>query len=421
MKTLEGFDFFTLKFDGDGKPESSSEVDELVRHVNDAAVTDVILLVHGFRNDTQQASGIYERFLSTFRAHIARPELKAALAGRTWAVAGIYWPSKPFRETFGEEENATRGVRSDAATLARIRARLRAMKKEGRPADRKKIDRAIKLLSTLRTNRKDQDAFVRLVLSLVREARPDVTEGVRTIRAKRGSQLLDRLAAPVGGDRDRGVLTSIVGRINFFLNLTTWYLMKERSAKVGAGGVAKAVRALKAARPSLKIHLVGHSLGGRTMAACAQALTKPPLQQVDSLILLEGAFSHYGFSPDNGDRTPGFFRDVVEKKVVRGPMLTTFSAEDKVVGMAYAIMSRLAGDNARAIGDAKDRFGGIGRNGSQKTPEATVARLGAPGTTYVFKPGTISDLDGSGGVIKYHSDVSNEAVTYAFATAVAQT
>jgi hypothetical protein len=43
--------------------------------------------------------------------------------------------------------------------------------------------------------------------------------------------------------------------------------------------------------------------------------------------------------------------------------------QDTVVGYAYAIASRVAGDNAKAIG-ANDEFGGLGRNGTQNTSEA---------------------------------------------------
>src|SRR6185436_6529329 len=107
-----------------------------------------------------------------------------------------------------------------------------------------------------------------------------------------------------------GFFQSIAGRVGQFLNLTTWYIMKDRSGIVGATGVAKAVRDIKASRPTIKIHLVGHSLGGRLMAACAKSLCTPPKLQPDSLTLLEAAFSHYGFSANNGDGTAGFFRDV---------------------------------------------------------------------------------------------------------------
>ena len=157
------------------------------------------------------------------------------------------------------------------------------------------------------------------------------------------------------------------------------------------------------------------------MAGCAKALSETPRLQVDSLMLLEAAFSHFGFSADNGRGTPGFFRDVVVKQVVKGPFVSTFSAEDTVVGNAYALMSRFARDNSRGIGDASDEFGGIGRNGPLKTTEVATSPLRKPGMKYEYKPNIINNLDGSGGLIKDHGDVTNEAVTYAFASAVAHT
>ena len=92
-------------------------------------------------------------------------------------------------------------------------------------------------------------------------------------------------------------------------------------------------------------------------------------------MLLEAAFSHFGFSADNGRGKPGFFRDVIDRKVVKGPFVSTFSAQDTVVGGPYSIMSRLAGDNTREIGDASDEYGGIGRNGPLKTTEVVTGKL----------------------------------------------
>ena len=157
------------------------------------------------------------------------------------------------------------------------------------------------------------------------------------------------------------------------------------------------------------------------MAACAKALCDAPMYRPDSLMLLEAAFSHFGFSPDNGRGHAGFFRTVIEKQVVKGPFLSTFSTEDTVVGNAYAIMSRLAGDNTREIGDASDEFGGLGRNGPQRTTEIRNLPFRTPGTAYDYTTGIITNLDGSGGWIKNHSDVTNEAVTYAFASAIRHT
>ncbi len=141
----------------------------------------------------------------------------------------------------------------------------------------------------------------------------------------------------------------------------------------------------------------------------------------DSLSLLEAAFSHYGLSPNNGKGAVGFFRDVITQQLVKGPLISTFSYQDTVVSIAYAISSRLAGDNVKQVGDKDDEFGGIGRNGTQLTPEANGQPLAQVGDHYVFGVDVVNNLDGSGGAIKNHGDVTNPRVTYAVACSVAQT
>jgi hypothetical protein len=450
LQKIEEFDFFHLTFDRNGTSQSGAEFDAMKQHVNNVPATDAVFIAHGFRNDEQDATTLYTNFLKTFRAHRARPEFQAALGGRRIAVAGVFWPSKAFRETFpqGTGGGGVQGLGDDAVEREQIRRQLVDLRDhDARPAERPKIDKAIALLPTLERNPDAQDEFVALVLSLLDGSALDPTEGLQQVRAKPGSELLDKLGAPIilptvrddddggvaaiGGAGGRsgdggvqaagGFFQTFAGKVGQFLNLTTWYLMKDRSGIVGATGVAKAVRDLKASRPAIKIHLVGHSLGGRLMAACAKSLSAPPPLQPDSLTLLEAAFSHYGFSANNGEGTPGFFRDVVAQKIVKGPFISTFSFQDTVVGQAYAITSRLAGDNVKAIGDANDPFGGIGRNGTQKTTEAVTDVLHPPGAPYAFTTNVVNNLDGSGGLIKDHGDVTNETVTYAFASAMART
>jgi hypothetical protein len=307
--------------------------------------------------------------------------------------------------------------------MANLEAQLDDLKADATPTQRTKLDKAAALLPTLAANPGAQDEFVALVLSLLDHSTLDKTEGLPQIRKQSGSELLARLSdAPPEGTRGIGdVFGAVAGGVGKLLNLTTWYVMKERSGTVGTKGVAPAVRALHDKCPAVKIHLVGHSLGGRLMASCAKALGRSPKLRPDSLMLLEAAFSHYGFSPDNGRGSAGFFRDVVTRKVVKGPFVSTFSAQDTVVGKAYSIMSRLAGDNTREIGDASDEYGGIGRNGPLKTAEVTTSRLQVPGIAYDYKIGVINNLDGSGGLIKDHGDVTSDAITYAFASVVART
>jgi hypothetical protein len=423
MRMIEGFPFFTLTFDQAGTRESEDEFDALIARAKTAPLaTDAIFLAHGFRNDVDDATTLYNTFLKTFRSHLTRPEF-AGVTARHFVVAGVYWPSKPFRETYMSDTAGTRGLHDGRDAMADAKVQLEDLKRhDATPAQRRKLDKAIRLLPKLESSTKAQDDFVELVLSLLDDSPADTTEGLPKVRTRPGSEVLATLGGPADGTRGIGDLFGgVFGGVGKFLNLTQWYVMKDRSGMVGGVGVAGAVRALHTSCPDVRIHLVGHSLGGRLMAGCAKALGDTPRLQVDSLTLLEAAFSHFGFSADNGRGSPGFFRDVIVKQVVKGPFLSTFSAEDTVVGNAYALMSRLARDNTREIGDASDEFGGIGRNGALRTTEIANAPLRKPGATYEYKPGVISNLDGSGGLIKDHGDVTNDAVTYAFASAVAQT
>ncbi len=419
MQTIEGFDFCPLVFEKDGKLQDPDELDALIEGTAAAAATDAIFIAHGFRNDVGEATRLYSEFLNNFRKDLGRPSFRD-VAGRTFVVGGVYWPSKAFRETFGESAEGTRSLQNPALAMADAKEQLEELKKDATPAQRRSLDKAAALLPKLEGNPQAQDKFVDHVLSVLSRSSLDRTEGLPQIRKRSGSELFARLDSP-SPEGTRGLFGSIAGKVGQFLNLTTWYVMKDRSGTVGAKGVAPAARALRKQMPDVRVHLVGHSLGGRVMASCAHALCTRPKTQPDSLMLLQAAFSHYGFSPDNGRGVTGFFRDVVEKKIVKGPLVSTFSAEDTVVGKAYAISSRLARDDSRAIGDASDEFGGIGRNGALKTSEVSNAVLLQPGGAYDYDLGVINNLDASGGLITNHGDVTNPAVTYAFASAIART
>jgi hypothetical protein len=91
---------------------------------------------------------------------------------------------------------------------------------------------------------------------------------------------------------------------------------------------------------------------------------------------------------------------------------------DTAVGYAYPLASRLAGFAAATLGDANDRFGGIGRNGAQKTPEAVAGRLLQVGSAYALRAGHIHNLNADT-VIMDHGDIRRPEVAYAVLAAAA--
>jgi len=88
------------------------------------------------------------------------------------------------------------------------------------------------------------------------------------------------------------------------------------------------------------------------------------------------------------------------------------------VGVAYPLASRLARQAASWLGDANDRYGGIGRNGAQKTPESVTAALLAAGKPYALTSGRVHNLRADD-LITGHSDIVRPEVAYAILSAVA--
>jgi hypothetical protein len=193
--------------------------------------------------------------------------------------------------------------------------------------------------------------------------------------------------------------------------------MKERAGIVGRSGVNMLIRKIQAQANGLKLHLIGHSFGGRLITAAVLGPDNQQSANVNSMTLLQAAFSHNGFAPKFDGSHDGFFRKVVSEKRVAGPIVITYTQNDKAVGLAYPLASLISGQNASGIGDKNDPFGGIGRNGAQKTPEASDGTLLQIGGSYQFESGKLHNLN-SDEIIKGHSDICHNEVAYAILKSV---
>jgi hypothetical protein len=286
---------------------------------------------------------------------------------------------------------------------------------------------------------KAREKFADLIRSALPKSAAEVDDGSKAFFDRKGGDLMDRLSKPVtlpaarttrGGAASIGRVTGgaaggigdafsgVLSGARNLLNYSTYYLMKERAGTVGRGGLNSVLRDLKKARPDLHIHLVGHSFGGRLVTAAADGPAGKPSISIDAMALLQAAFSHNGFAVKFDGTRNGGFRAVVSAHKVRGPILITHSKNDKAVGVAYPLASRIAGQDASALGDANDRFGGMGTNGAQHTPESVEGTLKAVGGAYTFQDGKVYNLDADA-IIADHSDICHDEVAFALLEAVA--
>jgi hypothetical protein len=421
--------YVDVAFDEKGEYVDPDRVGDVKKLLADKRPTDVLVVSHGWNNTAGQARALYEQLVDSIVA--VRPRVEGA-RDRRFVVVGVLWPSIQWAEA--ESSGAGAGIADERSALeADIAQRVED------PATR---ERLLQLAPRLESSSEAQEEF----LALLRRTLPTSSPGedaagfdalkdappAEVIAAARGGGRLDAAPAaaggaasidpaglpPVGGGGGgggAGFFDSIVGAARNLVNVATYYTMKERAGVVGRTGIADLLERIHADSPDARLHLIGHSFGGRAVTAAAVATSAP----ISSLSLLQAAYSHFGMAENwDGSGKDGLFATVPGK--VRGPVIVTHTRNDKAVGLAYPVASRLARQIGVGLGDAKDPFGGIGRNGALKTRGAVTGSLLDVGGTYDFAEHDVWSLN-SDAFISSHSDVAGRQVAYAVLTAVMST
>lgn len=455
MDVRSGFECHALRFDRDCALTVDSELDALLARLAKGDVTDLIVLSHGWRNDERDAAKLYADILKCHRDELDRPAATAARdplpAGRTFAVAEVYWPSKKS----ADPENIPGGAASLPAAggdVAAVRALIDDFATLYGPAAGPALDEMRSLAPKLETDAGARSRFVDLVRSLTPPASGDTLDQTGAFHALDPKTFWNNIERPAddpgagaggatvlpgGGGAAAGggaaglddFLGGIVHQVKDTLDIATFYTMKDRAGQVGVRGLNPALRKVRAQSPAVRVHLGGHSFGGRLVTATLLGAAGDPPLTVHTLALLQAAYSHFGLSENytgSTPPTPGYFAAVRARGQVSGPTIVTHSKNDKAVGMAYPIAARLAGQQASDIGDASSLFGGMGRNGAQRTARTNPWKLAPTNETYDFVAGDLYNLCGDGvpgqpGVIAEHGDVAKPEIAHAWVAAIAKT
>lgn len=410
---IKGIPYSTAEFDKEGKPVTQPTVP--------AGSTDLIVVSHGWNNDRNEAEELYRKLFENFVDVTANDP---AIKQRKIAIIGVIWPSKKFDEFMtqpptgskiaGGAASAGEGV-DKAASEAAMRAAIdRAAPLFDDEGDNERVAALRKLVPKLEDDTGAQQEFVKTLRALLdpdgSKARKETNEDGAAIFFRAAADVVFKNAAqaptaiPSTRTADSTGPEEAIGRaagigslfsgaanaVSNLLNLTTYFEMKKRAGTVGKNGLAPLIDVLAA--QVARIHLIGHSFGGRVVTAAAANSTTNKLH---SMGLLQAAFSHNGFS----QKRSGFFRSVVENKRVAGPILITHTKNDKAVGMAYPAAARISRDNATGFGDADDEFGGLGSNGAQQMEVGEVfldtKELLPTDQPYQWQPGKFHNLESS--------------------------
>lgn len=443
MPDLHGFPYIEFQVDKAGAAIDPAERARAVGFFGQGAVTDLLVLSHGWNNDMAEARELYDRMLAALQACLVAG--KPLLGERRLGVLAVLWPSKKFAETSlipGQAASVDSSEMVDALT-----EQIDTLKGGfDDPEADIKLAAARELCPKLADSPAAQREFVRLVRGLLTRQPGDDEGNTDDYFALDGQDLLQRLTGPVqlhptpgasgdGGAQNLGdaaasgvaggaasigsFFSGIASGASNLLNLTTYYQMKERAGMVGRGPVHALIREIADGPKPPKIHLAGHSFGARLVASAALGANNQPPLRIGSMTLLQAAFSHNAFSDGSTGHPLGFFRSVVAAPArLSGPLLVSHTSRDLPVGLAYPLASRIAGQNAAGLGDAGDPYGGLGRNGAQGTPEATQQDFGKPGTSYAFEGGRVYNMNGET-LILGHSDIVHPETAYALLAAVA--
>ena len=122
---------------------------------------------------------------------------------------------------------------------------------------------------------------------------PEILVGATATVCGEFAQALARLEAPDGAAEF--TMPNPWDGAHELLRQGTYYAMKRRAGTVGERGLGRVVGQLAQTAPGVRVHLVGHSFGGRLVAFALRGLPEG-VRTVKSVTLLQGAFSHYAFA-----------------------------------------------------------------------------------------------------------------------------
>jgi hypothetical protein len=372
-----------LRFDADGGVAAGAEdVATLVSHIRDSGTQDLFVMSHGWGNSEEVADQLYR---GMFRLLEGSPGVPSSAR-----FLGVYWPSLWFPDPPADADRELSRSRdaappppgqADAAVSGTTIARSLADGLSGSDRDDVKrmgqiVDAGLEGVAAGESQEVQQQRLEEFhaLLGKVFATSPS-SEAAAEDAGESALFTTDdpvaaygKLSAVMGSAPSEG---DVQGIGDFFgkvwngakdaLRVGSYFEMKARAGDIGRDGLGSFLVAVKAAAPTVRVHLVGHSFGARLVAFSLAGISSPEQSPVASLTLVQGAFSHWSFSDGSSDlgiigALSGF------QNRVKGPLCATFTSADWAVGNWYPKASFLAQqDNQDSEGAS--RWGGMGADG----------------------------------------------------------
>jgi hypothetical protein len=413
-----GIKYNLLSFDADGKertddPEGGLFSRALLEKVKAEKPTNVFLFSHGWKGDVESAIDQYDRWIKAMVDLQGDAQRLGAGFRPMWI--GLHWPSLPWGEEGAGSFDPAAG-KTVAQLLDDATAHF-----GGGDAVRTALEVIFDAYGEDPGAFEVPDPVIQAYRDLARAIGFSAGKGNEGAPDEEGEPLdpqaaleADAMAAQsfgTGGGIGGGILSGL-GQLSF-------WIMKKRARVVGEGGMHEVIKALQEIS-SAKIHLMGHSFGCIVVSSILNGpggqgvLARP----ISSVALVQGAFSLWSYADQvAGGTTPGYFRSVLTRKVVSGPIVTTQSSNDTAVGVLYPTAVGLV--RQADFGDTLPKYGAVGSFGIQGTSVATGRDMLDKDGEYGFAGGAIYNLESSRyiakkvGVSGAHSDIDGPQVAHA--------
>jgi hypothetical protein len=416
-----GVEYALIHFDDRGRertddPEGGVFSRALLEKARREKPSHVFLFSHGWKGDIPSAIDQYDRWIGA----MWKLEADRQAMGPDFRplFIGLHWPSQPWgEESFAPQSFAAAGAPIVDAMLEKAVDHFGGGRDVRAPLE--VIFRAF-----------EQNPAARIVPDEVAAAYTQLANAVGFSAGDGGGGAPDEDGAPLdpqaavraerlaSAGASFGAGSTIKGGILAGLRQVSFWLMKHRARTVGEEGMHRFVSELQRACDA-NIHLMGHSFGCIVVSSIlggpggSGALTRP----INSAVLVQGAMSLWSYADDIPESTrPGYFRQILSRRAVSGPIVTTQSANDTAVGIAFPAAVGLVGEVDFAA--KLPKFGGIGAWGIQGTTIAEARDMLDQRGEYRFQPGRIYNLDGSR-FIPDHSGIDGPEVAHTLWQAVA--
>ena len=195
------------------------------------------------------------------------------------------------------------------------------------------------------------------------------------------------------------------------------------------------------ANRDVRFHLMGHSFGCIVASACVAGTAgrRSGSKPVHSLNLVQGALSLWSYCTDieagiagpipsrrSRGPTPGYFRRIIDERLVSGPIITTQSEFDSAVGTLYPWAAWLQKGSSSTPKPINCPSMGLWGLSDFRDQDATIKNMaiGDANVDYGFEAGKIYNIDSSriiketgGGASGAHSDICHAEVGHLIWTA----